>query len=312
MVYSILVSQKGWCSRNLYCFFRTLVLLVLALPAFKTLDNFNFNYLLPAVIIFLVRFVIKEYHIASYYLKTNNSSIFSGGGELRHWFWIKSNYPQLAQDTIGYLFSVLTIIFISPFLEELVFRGSLWNFLLPNVGLISTWVITTLCFGTWHFIWDFTKLRNVSEATLAGLIYGTPLLAFTSLWPSILGHSLFNFLFNILTQEDHEKLIRLFVGRKNNSGNNNQPGNQGKEPLSTYRKHIHWMAEALVTCPTEALKNELLEHWVYAGNDPFNPEDTFESRGEGRDDILDDILRERKNVLREKLEDHYLQMQQEG
>lgn len=136
-----------------------------------SIDKLKARYILTGIGLFALFFIIQilagiiEY-ITGYNISTNVASLLAG---LPLYF---------------YIFAFL----IAPINEEILFRG----FMVPRFGV----VISALIFGALHYL-SYFSIAEFVAALLFGLAAGYVLKKTTSLYPSIVGHILFDFV-NIL------------------------------------------------------------------------------------------------------------------
>lgn len=65
--------------------------------------------------------------------------------------------------------TILAIIVLAPFCEEVLFRGWAWETLAPRVGDAGAWILTSLGFGIAHVV--FVLPSDVAAISTAGAIF---------------------------------------------------------------------------------------------------------------------------------------------
>ena len=90
--------------------------------------------------------------------------------------------------------AVISTVIIAPIAEELMFRGYLLDSIRKIHGDWFAVVISALLFGIVHF-----EPYTVGMAAIGGLIYGYVRVKTGSLWPSIIGHMIWNGIALIVT-----------------------------------------------------------------------------------------------------------------
>ncbi|MDO9556080.1 MAG: CPBP family glutamic-type intramembrane protease [Coriobacteriia bacterium] len=104
--------------------------------------------------------------------------------------------PQAGADTVtrvfgtapgGLLLAVIMLVFIGPFVEELVFRGALLRGLQTKLGVWPAIVIQALLFAAFHRSWWLLLPMTVLGIALGWLAHER-----RSLWPAIALHALYN------------------------------------------------------------------------------------------------------------------------
>ena len=100
-------------------------------------------------------------------------------------FDVISKVPWVTALAVG--LTVITIVFVAPIVEEMIFRGLLFGALAPRMGVLAAALVVALLFGAAH-------LDAVLFPTLAGLGFISAL-AYASggnLWTSVTLHTLNN------------------------------------------------------------------------------------------------------------------------
>jgi len=104
--------------------------------------------------------------------------------------------PQAGTDTVTHVFgtapaglvlAVIMLVFVGPFVEELVFRGALLRGLEARLGAWPAIVIQALLFAAFHRSWWLLLPMTVLGIALGWLAHERK-----SLWPAIVMHSLYN------------------------------------------------------------------------------------------------------------------------
>jgi membrane protease YdiL (CAAX protease family)/ferredoxin len=104
--------------------------------------------------------------------------------------------PQAGTDTVtrvfgtapgGLLLAVVMLVFIGPFVEELVFRGALLRGLEARLGMWPAIVIQAVLFAAFHRSWWLLLPMTVLGIALGWLAHER-----RSLWPAIVLHGLYN------------------------------------------------------------------------------------------------------------------------
>jgi membrane protease YdiL (CAAX protease family) len=94
-----------------------------------------------------------------------------------------AEFPSVSP--IYLLLWAVTVGLVSPFVEELLFRGFLLNLWRHRWGLWPGIVLSSLAFGVMHF-------QGIVFASVAGVMYALIYLRYRSLWPGTLLHGLYN------------------------------------------------------------------------------------------------------------------------
>ena len=89
---------------------------------------------------------------------------------------------------------IISTVIIAPIAEELMFRGYLLDSIRKMHGDWFAVVISALLFGIVHF-----EPYTIGMAAIGGLIYGYVRVKTGSLWPSIIGHMIWNGIALIVT-----------------------------------------------------------------------------------------------------------------
>lgn len=97
------------------------------------------------------------------------------------------DYEMFARLTEGGVVSILTICIIAPFIEEMLFRGLLLRSFLYNYSNTAAILLSAALFALYHL-----NIYQLPVALLLGTFLGWLYLRTHSLWPCILGHSLYN------------------------------------------------------------------------------------------------------------------------
>lgn len=104
--------------------------------------------------------------------------------------------PQAGTETVtrvfgtapsGLLLAVIMLVFVGPFVEELVFRGALLRGLEAKLGIWPAIVIQALLFAAFHRSWWLLLPMTVLGIALGWLAHER-----RSLWPAIALHALYN------------------------------------------------------------------------------------------------------------------------
>lgn len=82
---------------------------------------------------------------------------------------------------------------VAPFVEEVVFRGLLFGWLRPRIGLVVAMIASALAFGAVHAI-----PALIPALTVQGLFFAWLYARSDSLWPSVVMHGTFNAVMSIL------------------------------------------------------------------------------------------------------------------
>lgn len=84
---------------------------------------------------------------------------------------------------------IAAIVLAAPLLEELVFRGFLWDSLERSMGRRGAWIATSLLFAAYHVV-----PLHVLSVFGTGLLIGALRLASRSIWPCVVAHFVNNLL----------------------------------------------------------------------------------------------------------------------
>jgi sodium transport system permease protein len=88
---------------------------------------------------------------------------------------------------------ILALVIVPAILEEMFFRGLLWNALKSRAGALTTIGVSSLLFGAAHVILGGALgLERLVPSTLLGLVLGVICWRSGSLWPSMIMHVLHN------------------------------------------------------------------------------------------------------------------------
>jgi membrane protease YdiL (CAAX protease family) len=117
-----------------------------------------------------VRYILFLVSKSSTFAETYNKY-----GEMMKWI---TNYDIL---------NILTVVLIAPVVEEVLFRGMIFNELLQNISLVSSIIIQALLFGLYHM-----NIIQGLYAFVMALFLGILYYRFKSLWVPIIFHSAFN------------------------------------------------------------------------------------------------------------------------
>ena len=93
----------------------------------------------------------------------------------------------------GGAISMITVCFIAPFIEEMLFRGIILKGFLRNYSRFNSVLLSAALFAIYHF-----NLLQLVDAFILGIFFGWLYAATGSLWPSIFAHFLFNLVSIIL------------------------------------------------------------------------------------------------------------------
>ena len=102
-----------------------------------------------------------------------------------------SDSPSLTvlfgSDAIGVLLTVLMVVLVGPFVEELLFRGVLLTALDERLGGLAAVLLSAPIFAVLHgSVWSFVPL------TFLGVALGSLTLSRRSLWPAVVLHATYN------------------------------------------------------------------------------------------------------------------------
>lgn len=115
------------------------------------------------------------------------------------------------QDPYYFAITIVTIVIITPLVEETLFRGFLQSFIRRHVGAKQAILITSTCFALFHFSFD----QQLANVPIVGTLFGLALfLGYLyekqgSLLASISLHALFNGI-SILNLYFHGKIPSFF------------------------------------------------------------------------------------------------------
>jgi ABC-2 type transport system permease protein/sodium transport system permease protein len=111
------------------------------------------------------------------------------------------NSLQEARDVLGW--GVLAIVIVPAILEEVFFRGLLFNALKARAGALITIAVSGLLFGAAHIILDGALgLERLVPTALLGLILSAVCWRTGSLWPSMIQHVCHNSMLLIVALYD--------------------------------------------------------------------------------------------------------------
>ncbi len=107
--------------------------------------------------------------------------------------------------------SLLSILVLAPFVEELVFRGWLYSGLIHRLGPLRTIVCTTVAFTCFHM-----DPHHIVATIPLGLFFGWLRASTGSVWPCMLAHVINNLLATLGFLEvgfvDHVPIAELYLG----------------------------------------------------------------------------------------------------
>jgi membrane protease YdiL (CAAX protease family)/ferredoxin len=91
------------------------------------------------------------------------------------------------RDVVGLWLTLLMVVVVGPFFEEIVFRGVLINYLLPRTGTFFAILLSSLLFASLHFnVWAFVPVM------VMGVAAGWLATSRRSLWPAYALHAGYN------------------------------------------------------------------------------------------------------------------------
>lgn len=120
-----------------------------------------------------------------------------GGGviwitDLTNWMLLyfpaeEDEYYALTRMFSGGIVSIITVCVIAPLIEEMLFRGIILRSFLVNYSVASSILLSSLLFALFHL-----TITQIPVAFIVGCLFGWLYVKTRSLWPSILGHFLYN------------------------------------------------------------------------------------------------------------------------
>jgi membrane protease YdiL (CAAX protease family)/NAD-dependent dihydropyrimidine dehydrogenase PreA subunit len=102
----------------------------------------------------------------------------AGGATLTSYF---------GRDVVGLWLTLLMVVVVGPFFEEVVFRGVLINYLLPRTGVFFAILLSSILFASYHFnAWAFAPVM------VMGVAATSPAIPRRSVWPAYALHAGYN------------------------------------------------------------------------------------------------------------------------
>lgn len=99
----------------------------------------------------------------------------------------ESEYVMLSRLMSGGVVSIILVCVIAPVIEEMLFRGIILRSFLTNYSVIRAIALSSLLFAVFHL-----TITQLPVAFIVGCLFGWLYVRTRSLWPSILGHVLYN------------------------------------------------------------------------------------------------------------------------
>ena len=99
----------------------------------------------------------------------------------------ESEYLALSRMLSGGIISIISVCVIAPFIEEMLFRGIILRSFLVNYSVNSSILLSSLLFALFHL-----TITQIPVAFIVGCLFAWLYVRTRSLWPSILGHVLYN------------------------------------------------------------------------------------------------------------------------
>ncbi len=99
----------------------------------------------------------------------------------------ENEYYALTRMLSDGIVSIITVCVIAPMIEEMLFRGIILRSFLANYSVVSSIVLSSILFALFHL-----TITQIPVAFIVGCLFGWLYVRTRSLWPSILGHFLYN------------------------------------------------------------------------------------------------------------------------
>ncbi len=121
----------------------------------------------------------------------------------------ESIFQYFENDNLSIAIAGFFIVLVTPFIEEIFFRGFLLRSLVNKIGVTLGSVISALIFSVLHIPW-----QSIIPIMVLGLIMNSVVIKTRSIWPSIVFHSFNNgiaFIFAILIEKKMISLETLVI-----------------------------------------------------------------------------------------------------
>lgn len=99
----------------------------------------------------------------------------------------ENEYLMFSRLLGGGVVSVIVVCVVAPFIEEMLFRGVILRSFLVNYSVNSSIVLSSLLFALYHL-----NIYQIPVAFIIGCLFGWLYVRTRTLWPSIIGHALYN------------------------------------------------------------------------------------------------------------------------
>ncbi|WP_367576302.1 CPBP family intramembrane glutamic endopeptidase [Bacillus cereus] len=151
--------------------FRKLIISTLNIKSLLSISTYIYI-IIANLIAILIDKITNLYHL-------NNPNLFVQHSNINH---------LLDQPFQIYILSILSLIFITPIYEEILFRGIILNFFKTNYSFLIGLFISSLLFGLFHNY----DILYIIFATSMGISFSMLYKKTNSLFPCIIAHITYN------------------------------------------------------------------------------------------------------------------------